>query len=128
MFYVGKVISLLRTDYLERGRTVSARCSRSSTKEVQTVVGSCRGSAEAAEQQVRGGKTESTMHFSSQESLAGFPWILIFCYSGQAMVFVPPTLPRSREHLEYVTEMYNYPQVHYLKMDIKLDFPLETKA
>lgn len=87
-----------------------------------------RGSAEAAEQQVWGHKTESTMHFSSQESSAVFAWILIFHCSGQATVFLPPTLPWSREHLESVTEMYNYPQLHYLKMDIKSEFPLETKA
>lgn len=113
--------------YLEWVRAVSVQCS-SSTKGVQKMVGSCKGSAEGAEQQVWGDKTEATLHFSSPESSAVFPWILIFHYSGQETVFVPPTLPQSREHLEYVTEMCHYPQLHYLKMDIKLDFPLDTKA
>lgn len=122
------VLDLLRTVCMEQGRAVSAWCSRSFTKEAQTMLGSCRGSAGAAEQQMWGEKIESIMHFSSQESSAVFPWILIFHYSGQVTVFVPPTLPRSREHLDYVTERCNYPQLHYLKMDIILNFPLETKA
>lgn len=121
------VLDLLRTVCMEQGRAVSARCS-SSTKEVQTMVGSCRGSAGAAELQMWGENTESIMHFSSQDSSAVFPWILIFHYRGQVTVFVAPTLPRSREHLEYVTERCNYPQLHYLKVDIKINFPLETKA
>lgn len=102
--------------------------SRSSTKEVQTRVGSCGGAAEAAEQQVWGEKTASTTHFSIQKSSAVFPWIFIFHYSDQVTAFVPPTLPQSMGHLECVTEMCNYPQMYYLNMDKKLDFPLETKA